>query len=127
MKKARGRSGFLAVCIAPAVILFFVFMILPTLNVFRMSLFEKGAYSPNETFVGLKNFKTLISDTNFKVHAKHDFTYCCCYNSYLCICTCFCRHSVKRTNQGTEFFPYYFLYSQYFIGCSNCRYFFCNL
>ena len=32
----------------------------PTLNVFRMSLFEKGAYSPNETFVGLKNFKTLI-------------------------------------------------------------------
>ena len=62
MKKARGRSGFLAVCIAPAVILFFVFMILPTLNVFRMSLFE---YSPNETFVGLKNFKTLISDTNF--------------------------------------------------------------
>lgn len=65
MKKARGRSGFLVVCIAPAVILFFVFMILPTLNVFRMSLFEKGAYSPNETFVGLKNFKTLISDTNF--------------------------------------------------------------
>ena len=62
MKKARGRSGFLAVCIAPAVILFFVFMILPTLNVFRMSLFEKGAYSPNEAFVGLKNFKTLISD-----------------------------------------------------------------
>ena len=40
-------------------------MILPTLNVFRMSLFEKGAYSPNEAFVGLKNFKTLISDTNF--------------------------------------------------------------
>ncbi len=65
MKKARGRSGFLVVCIAPAVILFFVFMILPTLNVFRMSLFEKGAYSPNEAFVGLKNFKTLISDTNF--------------------------------------------------------------
>ena len=65
MKKARGRSGFLVVCKAPAVILFFVFMILPTLNVFRMSLFEKGAYSPNETFVGLKNFKTLISDTNF--------------------------------------------------------------
>ena len=26
---------------------------------------KKGAYSPNETFVGLKNFKTLISDTNF--------------------------------------------------------------
>ena len=53
------------ICLAISQILFFVFMILPTLNVFRMSLFEKGAYSPNETFVGLKNFKTLISDTNF--------------------------------------------------------------
>ncbi len=34
----------------------FHFMILPTLNVFRMSLYERGAYSPNETFVGLKIF-----------------------------------------------------------------------
>ena len=40
-------------------------MILPTANVFRMSLYEKGAYSPNETFVGLKNFHMLISDTSF--------------------------------------------------------------
>ena len=124
MKKARGRSGFLAVCIAPAVILFFVFMILPTLNVFRMSLFEKGAYSPNEAFVGLKNFKTLISDTNF-IRSMQNMILLIV--SYLCICTCFCGYSVKRKNQGTEFFPYYFLYSQYFIGCSNCRYFFCNL
>lgn len=65
MKSLKRRTGFLFVCVAPAVILFFVFMILPTFNVFRMSLFEKGAYSPNETFVGLKNFKVLFSDTNF--------------------------------------------------------------
>lgn len=65
MKRSRGRSAFLFSCIAPAAILFFIFMILPTLNVFRMSLFEKGAYTPAETFVGLKNFRTLIADTNF--------------------------------------------------------------
>ena len=40
-------------------------MIVPTFYVFRMSLYEKGAYSPNETFVGLKNFQMLISDTKF--------------------------------------------------------------
>ena len=40
-------------------------MILPTLNVFRMSLYEKGAYSPTETFVGLKNFQVLLNDSNF--------------------------------------------------------------
>lgn len=65
MKKSKGRSAFLFTCIAPAAILFFVFMILPTLNVFRMSLFEKGAYTPDETFVGLKNFRTLLTDANF--------------------------------------------------------------
>lgn len=65
MKKDKKLNGFLALCIAPAVILFFIFMIVPTFNVFRMSLYEKGAYSPNETFVGLKNFQMLISDTKF--------------------------------------------------------------
>ena len=50
---------------APAVILFFIFMIVPTINVFRMSLFERGAYSPTETFVGFQNFETLFQDTRF--------------------------------------------------------------
>ena len=40
-------------------------MIVPTLNVFRMSLFERGAYSPTETFVGLGNFTTLLGDAKF--------------------------------------------------------------
>ncbi len=63
MKKNRGRNRFLAVCLAPASILFFLFMIVPTFNVFRMSLFEKGAYTPDETFVGLRNFQMLLTDT----------------------------------------------------------------
>lgn len=52
-------------CVAPATLLFFIFMILPTINVFRLSMFETGAYSPNETFVGFKNFQTLLKDANF--------------------------------------------------------------
>lgn len=65
MKKDKKLSRFLLLCIAPAVILFFIFMIVPTFNVFRISLYEKGAYTPDETFVGLKNFQMLISDTRF--------------------------------------------------------------
>ncbi len=65
MRPNQGRSRFIFLCVAPATILFFVFMALPTLNVFRMSLFERGAYSPTETFVGLQNFKTLFRDTKF--------------------------------------------------------------
>ena len=65
MKRNKGRSRFIALCVAPAVILFVIFMIIPTINVFRMSLFERGAYSPTETFVGFANFKALINDSLF--------------------------------------------------------------
>lgn len=65
MKKRSGRNGFIFLCVAPAVILFVVFMIIPTLNVFRMSLFQRSAYSTKEDFVGLQNFTRLMSDANF--------------------------------------------------------------
>ena len=65
MRSDKSRRRFVFLCVAPATILFFLFMILPTLNVFRMSLYERGAYSPNETFVGLKNFQHLLKDTQF--------------------------------------------------------------
>lgn len=65
MKKNRKRNQFLLLCIAPATILFFIFMIIPTINVFRMSMFKRGAYSPEETFVGFDNFKTLFNDAYF--------------------------------------------------------------
>ena len=63
--RSKGRNRFIALCVAPAVILFFLFMVVPTLNVFRMSLFERGAYSPTETFVGMNNFKVLLKDPKF--------------------------------------------------------------
>ncbi len=65
MKKHKGRSVFLIACVAPAVLLFTVFMIYPTVNVFRMSLYERSAFSVTEVFVGLQNFKALVTDTAF--------------------------------------------------------------
>ena len=62
--KAR-RTAFLWVCVAPAVLLFVIFMVIPTFNVFRLSLFEKGAYNPEEVYVGFKNFETLLSSSTF--------------------------------------------------------------
>lgn len=65
MKKRSGRSRFVFLCAAPAVLLFTVFMIIPTINVFRMSLFRRSAYSVTEEFVGLENFVRLMSDGSF--------------------------------------------------------------
>lgn len=59
------RTTFLWVCVVPAVLLFVIFMIIPTINVFRLSMFEKGAYNPEETFIGFKNFETLLKSSAF--------------------------------------------------------------
>ena len=65
MQKNKGRSRFIVACVAPATILAFIFLVIPTINVFRMSLFRWGGYSPNQEFVGLSNFITLFKDQNF--------------------------------------------------------------
>lgn len=76
MQKNKARSRFIVACVAPATILAFIFLVVPTFNVFRMSLFKWGGYSPNQTFVAFDNFITLFKDENF---------YRACRNSILLI------------------------------------------
>ncbi len=59
------RSVFILLCVAPAVILFAIFMLAPTFNVFRLSLYQRSTFNPNEVFIGLKNFQMLLNDTTF--------------------------------------------------------------
>ena len=61
MDKQKGRGLFVTLCVAPAVILFFIFMVIPTFNVFKMSLYKWGGYSATKTFVGFENFKKLFT------------------------------------------------------------------
>ncbi len=63
--KHKGLNLFIYTCLAPAVVLFSVFMIYPTLSVFRMSLYKWGGLSAKRTFVGFDNFKTLMGDRLF--------------------------------------------------------------
>lgn len=65
MKNQKGRGRFIAICLTPAIVLFFIFMVIPTINVFRMSLYKWGGYSANKQFVGLDNFVTLFGDAKF--------------------------------------------------------------
>ena len=65
MKKDPKRTGFLILCVAPAVILFTIFMVIPTFNVFRLSLYQRSTFNPNEVFIGLKNFRMLLKDATF--------------------------------------------------------------
>ena len=65
MKSNFRRTSFIFLCVVPAVILFFIFMVAPTFNVFRLSLYQRSTFNPNEVFIGLKNFQMLLKDTTF--------------------------------------------------------------
>ena len=65
MKSNVKRTAFILACVAPAVILFAIFMVAPTFNVFRLSLYQRSTFNPNEVFIGLKNFQMLLKDATF--------------------------------------------------------------
>ena len=65
MKSKFRRRSFIFLCVAPAVILFTIFMVVPTFNVFRLSLYQRSTFNPNEVFIGMKNFQMLMNDANF--------------------------------------------------------------
>lgn len=65
MKNTKAKKAFIVTCVAPATLLFIIFMIIPTIKVFNMSLYKWGGFSNTKQFVGLQNFKLLMNDSNF--------------------------------------------------------------
>ena len=65
LNKRKSEKRLIFACMAPAVILVTIFMVIPTFNVFRMSLYKWGGISNNKTFQGLRNFEILLKDKNF--------------------------------------------------------------
>jgi N-acetylglucosamine transport system permease protein len=60
-----GDTRFVLACLLPALVLFAVFMVYPTVNVFRMSLYTWSGFSPDMRWVGLDNFTRLFDDAQF--------------------------------------------------------------
>lgn len=65
MNKKKAKKWFVIACLSPAMILFAIFMLYPTISIFAMSTFRRGGLSSNKVFVGLHNFQTLMQDMNF--------------------------------------------------------------
>ncbi|MFV0480233.1 MAG: carbohydrate ABC transporter permease [Anaerorhabdus sp.] len=63
--RRKQKSRFIALCTIPAFLLFGVFMILPTLNIFVMSMYKWGGLSANKKWYDFKNFEILFRDMKF--------------------------------------------------------------
>lgn len=66
MNKKKAERRFIIGCLSPAFLLACLFIAWPTFSVFKESLYDKRAMLSEGTFVGLKNFETLLTrDTTF--------------------------------------------------------------
>ena len=83
MRRGKGRGLFIFTCAAPAIILFLLFMVVPTIDVFRMSMYKWGGYTPNKTFVGMKNFQTLLQSEKFIRSFQNQILLIVCYGVVL--------------------------------------------
>lgn len=74
MNRKNAQRRFVFACLAPAVVLVVLFIFVPTINVFRMSLYRMGGITNKKEFVGLYNFKTLMGDKNFLQAMQNSIT-----------------------------------------------------
>ena len=61
MNRKSAQRRFVFACLAPATFLLALFIFIPTVNVFRMSLYRMGGITNKQTFVGFENFKNLYN------------------------------------------------------------------
>ncbi|WP_242847677.1 carbohydrate ABC transporter permease [Niameybacter massiliensis] len=71
-KKQRTRNNIaIALSLIPALCLYTLFVIYPTFDVFKTSLFQWSGLSPTKTFVGFDNFIRLFNDPKFWLALKN--------------------------------------------------------
>lgn len=70
--RKRQRTVFIASFLAPAVLLYGVFVVVPLLQAFQLSTFRWRGVSAHRTFVGLDNFKQLSQDDVFRTALSHN-------------------------------------------------------
>lgn len=69
----RARIRFVAAFLAPAVVLYGVFVVYPLLQTFGYSAYQWKGLSPNRTFVGLDNFRWIAENADFWTAAGNSF------------------------------------------------------
>lgn len=108
------RKGKLSVVIpflAPAVILYIYFFIVPAIRAFYISLTEWNGFNSKKVFIGLENFRILLNDGNFGIAVGNTFIYMIVGGLLTFgVALLFTFILTQRGMKGRKFFPhlYYF-------------------
>ena len=128
MNREKAQRRFIFICLAPAVILATIFIFIPTINVFRMSLYRMGGITNKKSFVGFSNFVKLMDDKNFLEAMQNSILIIVMVMICTIVLAVLFAALLSRGNfRGNEFLQNYFLHTKHFEYCCYCRYFRCNL
>lgn len=72
MKRRKQSMNFFYI---PALVLMVLFVAYPFYEAVRLSFFSWNGYSPNQTFVGMKNYLRMFRDENFYIAFKNTLIY----------------------------------------------------
>ena len=124
MNKKKAQNRFVFACLAPAVILVVIFMVIPTIDVFKTAFFKKSNFVSDATFAGFFNFKVLFNDMRFIEAMQNTILYVVLITIItLVLAVLFATLLTREEFVGKNFLPCYFLHSKHFEYCCYCRYF----
>ena len=69
----KSRSIFIAICVVPGFLLTLVFMIYPVFSIVYNAFFQVTMLTENPAFIGLENFRYLLTDATFWLSLKNTF------------------------------------------------------
>lgn len=104
-KRSHARAGFIALCTVPALVLYALFVVYPTVQVFYMSLFRSTSLGLDKQFVGLSNFIALFKDSKFLVSLGNQFFFIIVVTIITMACSMFFAALLTQSNLREK--PFY--------------------
>ncbi|MFB9275772.1 carbohydrate ABC transporter permease [Cohnella cellulosilytica] len=102
--KTLKRSGVVLSFVAPALLLYCVFMIYPMIEAIRLSLFDWDGSSPDMNFIGLENYIETFQDKIFGLALKHNLLWVVLDLIIIVIPVLILAVLVGKVNKGKLFF-----------------------
>ncbi len=92
----KGRLAFICACLFPALILCALFVFYPAISIFRVSLYKWGGYTEDKTFIGLENYRLLLSDNRFFDSLRNSLFLIIVVTALTVVISLFCAAALTR-------------------------------
>lgn len=105
MNKKKAQRRFVIGCLAPAVILVLLFIVYPTIEVFRTAFYQKATFVSDASFAGFFNFEILFKDMRFIESMQNSVLYVTLITIFtLVLAVMFAALLTRENFKGKNFF-----------------------